>query len=186
MKGAYITWKTQLSLETKNALEAKTGIYTLFRTSLASYVEELVVQQTLGVCTKFNSNIGVPIHVITYCRDSQLVVIGLVWSQDKNGAECQDVKSFMWTDTENRYLYCQLFLWGQEEKNVPATPASPHFFSSISLCLCLFCHFIHNTRIHSPVPRRGTLDESRDSVSTLCCKKHCFSPWFSLSCLCVV
>ena len=39
--------------------------------------------------------------------------------------------------------------------------------------------FIHRTRIHSPVPRRGALNESRDSVLTLCCKKALFLPTVS-------
>lgn len=56
-------------------------------------------------------------------------------------------------------------------------PPNSHLsFSSITVFLCLFCHFIHNTRIHSPVPRRGKLNESRDPQWTLCCKKHCSSP----------
>lgn len=72
------------------------------------------------------------------------------------------------------------------KKTRTCQPHPLHRHSSISLFLCLFCHFIHNTRIHSPVPRRGTLNVSRDSEHTLCCKMHCFSPQFSLSCLCFV
>lgn len=49
----------------------------------------------------------------------------------------------------------------------------PRRGSSVPVLLWLFYRFIHNTRIHSAVPRRGPLNESRDSVRTLCCKKHC-------------
>lgn len=68
----------------------------------------------------------------------------------------------------------------------PPPPTNPHRVSSDSLFLCLFCHFIHNTRIHSPVPRRGKLNESRDSVCTLCCKKALFLTTVFLDLLCVV
>lgn len=49
----------------------------------------------------------------------------------------------------------------------------PRRSSSVPALLWLFYRFIHNTRIHSAVPRRGPLNESTDSVRTLCCKKHC-------------
>lgn len=115
----------------KNALEAKTGIYTLFRTSLASYVEELVVQQTLGVCTKFNSNIGVPIHVITYCRDSKLVVAPLLaWFEVRTRME-QNVK--MWSRSCERTqkidtCTASCFYEDRRKKMYPPPPPRHSFF----------------------------------------------------------
>lgn len=58
-------------------------------------------------------------------------------------------------------------------------PAHPHrSFSSISLFLCLFCHLFTTQEYTHQSPGGERLNESRDSVHTLCCKKHCSSPQF--------
>lgn len=70
-----------------------------------------------------------------------------------------------------------------ETKHPPPAPPPPPVSPRLLFSFCLYCHFIHNARIHSSVPRRGELNESRDSACALCCKKRCFSPRCSTRCL---
>lgn len=83
--------------------------------------------------------------------------------------------------------YHQLFLLREGGKTWPSPPPtvlSPHpphphrSFSSISLFLCLFCHLFTTQEYTHQSPGGERLNESRDSVHTLCCKKHCSSPQF--------
>lgn len=86
-------------------------------------------------------------------------------------------------------FYDQLFSLGHRHEKKNSAPTHATTVSKWFLHLsspCAFCHFSHNTRIHSAVPRRRMLDVSGDSVGTLCCKRHCFSTQLSLSCLCVL